>query len=201
MKTRMSIHYKRLILGVVLLIGAVATGAGFIVGYRATMDLNHSLPPIGHDVGISQEKLATVVAIGMRGKVSETFKLSIPSDDKARFNSHLDTIASQRGWFIHHSDDWPRSIMVVLPVSELGELESLAQSPIAWVNDNIDLTKPAKGPSDLPLTYVRLKVDADSFSVFLKMTGLAILFIATPFLAYLGVGKVGRELVSQFRNG
>ena len=104
--------------------------------------------------------MITATAIQQAGRAAIVYNIRLDRSDVKRFRGHFVNIAAQRGWFAHNVRPW--SIEVVLPATELHDLQSITGDPVDWVLANAQPTAGSRGPSDLNVVNAEIVIDPPS---------------------------------------
>ena len=138
----------------------------------------------------SPENLTTVLDVA---RTNEPPLLNTPITvdhrDRHAFRLHLRSAAFQQGWYIY---DRPQGgYGLVLPASELSQVQDLQTDPIRWVLSRTAHPSKAQGPSDLDLVHLHLSISSSSTLTPKLWTILAILATgAATFCLFSGLGKL-----------
>lgn len=113
-----------------------------------------------HNIAPAPRHLRAVMERSMEnaGRTSLSYRLTLEQADRARFKAHFQDIAPSKGWYAHSSNQ--HGIKVVLPAEELPALKTVADNPVAWIDEQEGLDRTPRPPSSLNLVNVYLNTNA-----------------------------------------
>ena len=143
-------------LAVCICITIAATG-GVLQAYQ-NLATDPTLPPPGIPATPAPEHLALVLETASASADNPPLRrqVRIRSADNHRLRENLTVIAQGKGWFAHNSTWW--TIQLVLPVSDLHEMEDLAANPTGWVRNHHTTRGNPRGPANTDLVNIQLDI-------------------------------------------
>ena len=117
-----------------------------------------TLPPPGIPATPAPEHLALVLETASASADNPPLRqeVRIRSADNRRLRENLTVIAQGKGWFAHNSTS--RTIQLVLPVSDLHQMEALAADPTRWVRNHHTTRRNPRGPASTDLVNIQLDI-------------------------------------------
>ena len=102
-----------------------------------------------------------------------TQRIQIPQKDASHFRESLAQIAPAKGWFLHHHRK--TSVQLVLPASELPQIQELADNPTRWVIQHLDPQAAPRSPANTHLVNVRMDIQHqyDNLMPWMPLMGIA----------------------------
>ena len=158
------------------LILAIAISAYSSHIFFPRMNKASTMSPPAVQLTPSLENLSPVMAAIEADSNDETTETSvkIPYENAPNFRKHLETASIQKGWFPYRTSD--KGIHLIMPKEDLPEINRIQEDPIGWIAQENTRIDPPRGPSNLDLTSVQVKIDQTGQTAHAAWT---ILFIAS----------------------
>ena len=133
------------------------------------------LTPPSTTVRIHPDHLPVLVATALNHYEPISRSTWIPRSQSSAFRGHFSNIAAQKGWYANGDAG---KLRIVMPRSDLHELDAMLEHPIPWVIDQQNETPLAKAPDNPDLVNVQVNILTNKRAFLLAPLALATLLLA-----------------------
>ena len=165
--------------------GAALLWGAWTVGHTAVGEKTIQDPGPRVDVPTTNLELMLATALQYRAEPEFGRTVTLNWSNLRNFEDNMFNIAYQKGWYAHNSPSW--DMKIVLPRSELGNMDEVVENPVTWVNQN----RGTQGRARAPVTeFVNVGLDVNPPKSYYWLT------IAASFLMMAGIVTIAMTCIN-----